>query len=119
MLNNRVCYSSAERRYEMSDEKLLPCPFCGGEARVVEHRTGEVWVTCDEDCSQSIISTDRAYVFAAWNRRPAPPDFNAALEKAWSELSIDTYDGHYTKRDIELYYGDGFRAGFDAGRGGK
>jgi Lar family restriction alleviation protein len=53
----------------METVKLKPCPFCGGEATVME-AVGEVWVKCSECHSSNGVSTgDRARAIAAWNTR--------------------------------------------------
>ncbi len=54
------------------NEKLKPCPFCGGKAELDEdYDSGNIfWVFCTR-CG---ISTDTDYVskeaIKAWNRRP-------------------------------------------------
>lgn len=50
-------------------EELKRCPFCGGEATVME-AVGEVWVKCSECHSSNGVSTgDRAKAIAEWNQR--------------------------------------------------
>lgn len=73
----------------MSDE-LMPCPFCGGEARILEDTTGDyLWpdrfvVECsNEHCMASSMWSTRERVVFAWNRR-APvvhlaPDFGITI----------------------------------------
>ena len=53
-------------------EKLLPCPFCGGEARLTA-AMGETWMRCIDCNAGSEMSGSHALAIAAWNRRtPAP-----------------------------------------------
>lgn len=58
-------------------EKLLPCPFCGGESRIREYKDVEFlihnadcfMVQCDRcGCGTSYEAT-KAEAIAAWNRR--------------------------------------------------
>jgi len=50
-------------------EELKRCPFCGGEATVME-AVGEVWVKCSECHSSNGCSTgERAKAIEAWNTR--------------------------------------------------
>ena len=59
----------------MSNE-LKPCPFCGGEARLVEPMGLMSWcVDCPNPSCQVMgrMSGDKGKAIAAWNRR-APTD---------------------------------------------
>ena len=54
----------------MTDEKLLPCPFCGGEAM---RQACEVFVFCSK-CGVTIDSgANQPKSDAHWNRRTPPP----------------------------------------------
>ena len=64
------------RSDEMTDETtLLPCPFCGGEARAVvtiepEYRSLDVLhVKCLECGAKGSESMDSCAAIEAWNRR--------------------------------------------------
>ena len=54
------------------DNQLKPCPFCDGEARVVESKTF-LWIKCTNlPClSESGGHKTRDEAVAAWNRRAA------------------------------------------------
>ena len=57
-------------------EKLLPCPFCGGEARLTA-AMGETWMRCIDCNAGSEMSGSRALAIAAWNRRAPAPEGEA------------------------------------------
>ena len=62
----------------MSEQELLPCPFCGSDAiEVVRIGTGRVscQVRC-EDCGAFLESNENGYGHA-WNTRPLPADQEA------------------------------------------
>lgn len=50
---------------------LLPCPFCGGEARIHTMRSGNKFVKCQrcEAMSGTMESCQDYEVAAVWNRR--------------------------------------------------
>jgi len=56
----------------MSDEKLKPCPFCGGEA-AVKSRTAYDYVIMCRDCyvndESNNWSQTKEEAIDAWNRR--------------------------------------------------
>lgn len=57
----------------MSEQKLLPCPFCAGEARLVLDKDGMGFVEC-MFCPIAIteLSTDVGYLVNTWNTRHEP-----------------------------------------------
>ena len=65
---------------EPTEPKLLPCPFCGGEAEIEseglnEHRGYSIACeTCNLECTSFGDSEPREIVIARWNTRanPAP-----------------------------------------------
>lgn len=68
---------------------LLPCPFCGGEAKHYEHPDHGGWsntdsVSCvNEDCGcGTCLHDNKARATAAWNRRD-----NTALQSLSAELA--------------------------------
>lgn len=69
----------------MSDEALLPCPFCGADARLME-REGKwrVFTDCHEDCMFNSLEAwefdKRKRAIVLWNRR-IPSVSTAELEK--------------------------------------
>lgn len=80
-------------------EGLLPCPFCGNEARTATYETESLWshdqvtytkVFCDE-CDVS-FATEPGYELeapAAWNRRAAPPPAPTGEAVAWRWQEYD------------------------------
>ncbi len=79
----------------MSD-KLLPCPFCGGEAKIISHGKpyrkvlgGQTYRTtvgcsiCTANVSQAAFSKDKSCeeAAAAWNRRTNPPPLPLTVEQ--------------------------------------
>jgi Lar family restriction alleviation protein len=69
------------------DEAMLPCPFCGGEAKHY-HRPDTTgwsntdWVSCsDDDCGVSTAMEEtKAEAIAAWNRRAGQAHAAGLLE---------------------------------------
>lgn len=56
-------------------EKLLSCPFCGGEASVMQYREPVVngWVGCPEcRCFIDWVKAGKSLAITAWNRRAQP-----------------------------------------------
>lgn len=65
---------------EPKEETLLPCPFCGGRARLGKKRQGSLaipqYAYCDGSCN------DLEQPAEDWNRRVYPPEFTALLQAA-------------------------------------
>lgn len=81
----------------MSDA-LLPCPFCGGEARVNENDWCEpplFYVACyGEGCfAHAHSNTDRANAISRWNRRIPDVGRDALVTLRAIDASLKKY-GH-------------------------
>lgn len=96
---------------EMSDEKLKPCPFCGGEARevirkgVFSERFSIIYCTKCEHSSGLFkgIKSAREY----WNTRPLEDEKDKELKEQKKLMKKKCYDcldaatGYYRKKLIE------------------
>lgn len=81
---------------------LLPCPFCGGEARIKSRYIGygsvglgaRDWYTveCNECRAKSDEYGAELEAIAAWNRR-AEPEINAAPVVRGEWIKSDNYKG--------------------------
>lgn len=56
--------------------KLKPCPFCGGEAELVDCEVNPRWfVKCPKRCcEQSKLYMSKASAIKAWNKRAGVKD---------------------------------------------
>lgn len=70
-------------------EKLLPCPFCGGEA-IIDEGQGFFWVTCGE-CFASGAATGEKQAIAAWNTR----SITAAAVYGYQAAQMDDGSRYY------------------------
>ena len=57
----------------MSDVRLLPCPFCGGETKTKITKYGGSYVICTK-CFCRTIDGGYGIVKANWNRRQGKQD---------------------------------------------
>lgn len=78
--------------------ELKKCPFCGGEAQIVEHTnyqgiTGFGVECCNSDCDIAPFTSyflDKQKAINAWNRRKPVGDVVEALKKPiWIEHTDD------------------------------
>ena len=71
---------------------MLPCPFCGGKAALVEE-AGLYSICCkDGTCIGSDIRPEYGeliYAIADWNTRPAPPIGRCGECKCWQRNGSD------------------------------
>ena len=52
----------------MTETKLLPCPFCGGEATLYEQIL-EGWFCCCTKCGVRYVRMTEAEAVESWNKR--------------------------------------------------
>lgn len=70
----------------MSEEKLKPCPFCGGEATANEsswRSWWHVWVIC-KNCGATIDKPTKEETIEAWNRR--------VPQRTWTQKVYDSFE---------------------------
>lgn len=66
----------------MSDEKLKPCPFCGGEAELISVGRYEFFIKCHRGCvEQSHVYKAKSSAINAWNRRKAEREWIPCSER--------------------------------------
>ena len=71
----------------MSEEKLKPCPFCGGEASVYEtgymYSAPQYYICCDECGSGIAVFNTEQDAIEAWNRR--------VPQRTWTQKVYDSF----------------------------
>jgi len=92
----------------MSDEvKLLPCPFCGGEAKVAGYDICSFEVACT-DCKAGVgwvvDYQFKADAIAAWNRRAAAEPVSAADFAALRAVEVAWLTNHLNHSIANLGY---------------
>jgi Lar family restriction alleviation protein len=92
-------------------DKLMPCPFCGGEAKLHTYRTSEdsegAHVEC-ASCGARTEATDDAYGDAAtarmiWNTRAARTEPAGAVEAAAAAMERHMFAPHELPLSAELH----------------
>lgn len=94
----------------MSDERLLPCPFCGGEAKVAHEYTEEwklEYVMCFRcGCSTpSAVSEDT--VIQIWNTRKPMERIMEKLEEERKRALIFSHTEVAMEKAIKIVKGGG------------
>lgn len=79
----------------MSEIKLLPCPFCGGEAEVYEQKHREYastyYVRCKSCHCKTIERIGKGIVIEQWNTRKPMEQIVERLEEL-DDLTLDQYN---------------------------
>jgi len=91
----------------MSEERELPCPFCGGEASVNGGDDGRMFVECNDCaassmCALSVKDDPGPMLIAAWNRRTPPPEVRRVCEEIEEQIERDE-NGLPTTIEAERY----------------
>lgn len=63
------CASIAEKDYGGEMDKLLRCPFCGGQADIFVNYIGQSGVACKVCCASISVCDEEKYAIANWNKR--------------------------------------------------
>lgn len=85
----------------MSEIKLLPCPFCGGEANVYEQKHREYqstyFVSCKGCHCKSMERIEKDIVIEKWNTRKPIDNIMEQLEeeKEYSHSDFSRYINEY------------------------
>ena len=63
--------------------ELLPCPFCGGEAKLVKSKSkvNDYHIKCDRCSIKTGWWYGKSDVVKTWNNRVYPPEVQEAIEK--------------------------------------
>lgn len=88
--------------------ELLPCPFCGGEADVIDY-DDECWVAhqCANGTSVETNSYEtEAEAIAAWNSRADYHGYEQAAIEAWESIKAWNSRAERTCHIEYPYYGD-------------
>lgn len=83
-----------EQTAPSKDERLEPCPFCGGAAGACNIEEGNVVECCRMDCYGVGRAFDtREEAIAAWNRRSSEPTTEPQTFEEWErgQLSDEEY----------------------------
>lgn len=108
--------SDIDKSRKAANEQLMPCPFCGERAHIIQH----VFITCGETYGVKCDSCNaQGYQFyrtmgeavAAWNtRKEAAVDVKPVVRGGWVEIrnypdGAREVECNNCKRRLVLYYG--------------
>ena len=88
----------------MSEIKLLPCPFCGGEAKFAT--SSRHWIECTK-CGAQTEYTGYEEAIAIWNTRKPMQEIVEQLEA--NIESSDKYIREYDDSEVQRAYNKGMR----------
>lgn len=90
---------------------LLPCPFCGGAARLVKWIRPEKWVDCTECEAEGPVADTPEGAIAAWNRRvpayPSEQEIDAAQREQDRNGELWAILFHDTDMPPAVFHGEG------------
>ena len=80
-------------------EKLKLCPFCGGEAFLVDddEKNYGVFIACSKCCSSSGIFKTKDEALIAWNSRPIENELEAENARLREALEFYAHGKHLLK----------------------
>ena len=92
----------------MSEIKLLPCPFCGGEAKFGTFN--HFWIECTNCEMETPYMENEEELVALWNTRKSIDDMVKQLEKASDYYECDEQGREYVQmvdlsKSIEIVRG--------------
>ena len=77
----------------MSDERIKPCPFCGGEAEMMGYK--RYWVACMEcGAERAGAHETKAEAIKTWNTRKPMERIVERLEERYNDIPIQ-YETSY------------------------
>ena len=68
-------------------EELKPCPFCGGEARLIHLNDVNKYVECVDCNAESALYDRRIQAIEAWNNRPIEDEKDREIERLKHKLN--------------------------------
>lgn len=77
--------------------ELRRCPFCGGEAEIIEVKEWEqvYYAECDDCHIRTVLKYDREEAIADWNARVETPIAESTVHSVFMDLITDEMDGKY------------------------
>lgn len=84
--------------------KLLPCPFCGGEARIQHYRNGDCAIECIECYGKTHRSVTEDLAIRRWNTRKPIDRIVEQLEEKTEFLKDCTKYGNKNAKQQEQSY---------------
>ena len=82
---------------EMSEIKLLPCPFCDGEAKVSNLGFNQYLIFCKDCWAETKPTTGFENTITKWNTRKPMQEIVEKIDDEISEYRETSYFDRYTK----------------------